>query len=62
MNPQHLRKKFRDAGLQQSDVRPPKPELRLRLSDSEVVRAAGYWLRRWHGSRSITMGRKRSLA
>jgi hypothetical protein len=60
MNPQHLRKKFRDAGLSQADVRPRKPELRLRLSDSEVVQAAGYWLKLWQGSRSILRGRKRT--
>ena len=64
MNPQYLRKKFRDAGVSADQVRPPKPPLVVRLRDPEVIRACGYWLERWQGHRHPTYGttRKRHAA
>jgi hypothetical protein len=44
--PSNLRKKLRDAGLDEDAVRAPKPNYKLRLADPHVIARADYWWER----------------
>jgi hypothetical protein len=56
---QYEREKLKMARQRELDM---LARLRRNADPLYVIRAAGYWLKRWQRSRSITMGRKRSAA